>query len=89
MLRIELPESGLELQRECEIAVQGVGFPPEGRPFRPHLTLGRFPKPVSRPSLPEQDWGVAEFSELLFFESQLGPGGAVYRPLRRFALGRA
>jgi len=89
MVRIELPESAVVLQGACEKAVQTVGFPPEGRPFRPHLTLGRFPKPEKRLALPELDLGVAEFSELLFLESQLGPGGAVYRPLHRFALGKA
>lgn len=36
------PEPGLELlQHQVEQAFAPLGFPPEGRPFRPHLTLGR------------------------------------------------
>jgi len=36
------PEPGLELlQHSVEQAFAPLGFPPEGRPFRPHVTLGR------------------------------------------------
>jgi 2'-5' RNA ligase len=36
------PEPGLELlQHQVEQEFGSLGFPPEGRPFRPHLTLGR------------------------------------------------
>ncbi|HXI33540.1 MAG TPA: RNA 2',3'-cyclic phosphodiesterase [Gemmatimonadales bacterium] len=36
------PEPGLELlQHQVEQEFGPLGFPPEGRPFRPHLTLGR------------------------------------------------
>ena len=36
------PEAGLELlQHQVEQEFTPLGFPPEGRPFRPHLTLGR------------------------------------------------
>lgn len=36
------PEPGLELlQHHVEQAFGPLGFPPEGRPFRPHLTLAR------------------------------------------------
>lgn len=35
-------DPGLELlQHRVETASGAAGFPPEGRPFRPHLTLGR------------------------------------------------
>ena len=30
-----------DLQQDVEFALQGLGFPLEGRPYRPHLTLGR------------------------------------------------
>ncbi|HEX5505276.1 MAG TPA: RNA 2',3'-cyclic phosphodiesterase [Thermomicrobiales bacterium] len=30
-----------DLQQDVEFALHGLGFPLEGRPFRPHLTLGR------------------------------------------------
>ncbi len=35
-------ESGLEvLQERMERGGERIGFPPEGRPFQPHITLGR------------------------------------------------
>lgn len=37
-----VPEPALELlQHRIEAAGQAIGIPAEGRPFRPHLTLGR------------------------------------------------
>ena len=29
------------LQQDAEAAINGLGYPPEERPFRPHITLGR------------------------------------------------
>ena len=49
------PEPGLELlQHQVEQEFGPLGFPPEGRPFRPHLTLGRA----------ERDAGAAAFRGL-------------------------
>ena len=37
-----LPDPRLELlQHDLEVACEGLGFEVEGRPFRPHVTLGR------------------------------------------------
>lgn len=43
VLHLELVhESGLEvLQERIERGGERIGFPPEGRPFEPHITLGR------------------------------------------------
>jgi 2'-5' RNA ligase len=87
-LGIDLPEPACALQRACEEAARSVGLPPEDRAFRPHLTLGRFVRPPRRPTLPAMDWGSTAFSELVLFESRLGPGGSLYTPLRVFPLGR-
>lgn len=70
------------------------GIQRETRPFRPHLTLGRFRKHgrMSR-SLEEamarhQDVSSpnCELSELVLFKSDLRPTGAVHTALERFPL---
>ena len=79
------------LQRGVEKLAQGLGWPPEEREFRAHLTLGRVrqQKPVARPS---PDWLVEPVS-LLFavdsvelIESRLHPTGARYRTLHQVEL---
>lgn len=87
-LGLDVPPLLLELQRACEHAARAVGFEPEQRPFRAHLTLGRWRDAVPRPDLPPTDLGTTRLETLALFESQLRPDGAVYVPLARFALGR-
>ena len=36
------------LHHDVEIACRDLGFPAEGRPFRPHVTLARVRRPLSR-----------------------------------------
>jgi len=86
-LEIELPEQMRELQQKCERAARRLGFEPETRPFRPHLTLGRWRNRAPHPELPAVDLGVTRLETLVLFESDLRPGGAVYTPLAQFALG--
>jgi len=73
-------------------AVTGAGFPPEDRPFHPHVTLSRIRPPhdvrslVGRvPPFPAR----LEVPAITVFESLLGGGPAVYRPLESFPLLRA
>ncbi len=87
-LGVALPPQMLELQRACEHAARQLGLEPEPRPFRPHLTLGRWRDRASHPELPAVDLGTTCLETLVLFESDLRPGGAVYTPLARFALGR-
>ena len=87
-LGVTLPEQALELQNACERAARQLGFEPESRPFRPHLTLGRWRDRASLPELPQVDLGVARLETLVLFESELRRDGASYTPLARFALGR-
>lgn len=84
---MELNASALELQRACERAARAAGFEREVRPFRAHLTLGRWRDRAPRPSLPEADLGGTRVDSLVLFESQLRADGARYTPLERFALG--
>ena len=82
-----------QLQQNMENALSGTGFPREGRPFHPHITVGR-----TRGALPPA-WGerfvqalsgkrfnVVPVSSFTLYESRLGPGGAVYAPLCDFRL---
>ena len=86
-LGIELPESVRTLQAACEQAAVRSGFPPEPRPFRAHLTLGRWAEPVRRPALPHVDLGRARLERLVLYRSDLRRGGSVYTPLAAFTLG--
>jgi 2'-5' RNA ligase len=84
---LELAPEILELQKACERAAVSVGFPPETRPFQPHLTLARFRQRVRRPDLPRADLGVTRLERLVLFRSDTRPDGAVHTPIARFALG--
>ena len=86
---LELPSAALELQRACELAAAAAGLGREQRPFRAHLTLGRWRESTTRPVLPETDLGATRLDSLVLFRSELGKGGAVHTPLTRFALGPA
>jgi 2'-5' RNA ligase len=80
---LELVADGVERQ------LAGVGFPVEGRPFRPHVTIGR----VRRDARPGQLEGLRDqLASLEFFEepniesvdlmrSHLGPNGPRYERL--------
>jgi 2'-5' RNA ligase len=85
-LDVAVPPSVLALQSACEAAAVAEGFAPEPRPFRSHLTLGRWRDRAPRPSLPEVDEGVLPLRDLVLFRSQIRPGGAVYTELARFPL---
>ncbi|MCP4681954.1 MAG: RNA 2',3'-cyclic phosphodiesterase [Desulfobacterales bacterium] len=70
------------------------GVKEEKRPFRPHLTIGRFRKGArSNVDLDEitakyqgLDSPVCPLEELVLFKSELKPGGAVYSGLNSWAL---
>jgi 2'-5' RNA ligase len=86
-LGISTGESLSRLQAACEDAAVSAGFPSEPRPFRAHLTLGRWPDRVPRPVLPAVDLGPTRFEVLTLFKSELRPGGAVHSVLGRWRLG--
>ncbi len=57
----------------------------DNRPFVPHLTLGRIRKPASGAgrkfeSFSDRDCGSAQLNQLVLYESQLGPRGALHLP---------
>ena len=76
------------LAADLELAVQPLGFAAEGRPFRGHLTLARFPRPRVIEALPSVAVPRESFDvdATVLYQSQLHPKGARYTALRRFPL---
>jgi 2'-5' RNA ligase len=86
-------ETALELMvHRIERATELLGFPVEGRPFRPHVTLGRVREgsrlPREGAEVLEKETLTAGFitDRLVLFESRPQPGGANYTPLDLFPL---
>jgi len=83
------------LVRAVNAALAVVGFEPERRPFRPHLTLGRVRDEIStrhraeievavgKMDVPPSSWRTAQVS---LMRSHLGPEGAKYEILATFPL---
>lgn len=78
-----------KLHENMEKALSGAGFPREGRPFHPHITVGR-----ARDGLPPgwgeefaravsaKRFGVVRVASYRLYESRLSPRGASYFVLR-------
>ena len=94
ILRLDV-EAGPDLellQDRIERGGERIGFPPEGRPFHPHITLGRVREGHRLPP------GAVEMLEatrpqpafvadcITLFDSSPGPGGAVYASQAEFRL---
>lgn len=82
------------LQANVEATLAPLGFPPEGRPFRAHLTLGRVKGPreldsLQKALLARQNFQTEAFdvTELVLYKSDLRPEGPLYTPLFRAILG--
>jgi 2'-5' RNA ligase len=82
-------------QKQLETELEKIGFEPEGRPFQPHLTLGRMKSPEGREALVGrmEQYGEAEFGEfrvegVVLFRSDLRPMGPIYTPLKEIKLGK-
>lgn len=87
------------LQEAVEQGMSALGFPPEERPFSPHLTVGRVRDaipPQERRRIgqaagqvalpPDLSFGVGHLS---LMQSTLTPQGARYRCLKAWPLGKA
>jgi RNA 2',3'-cyclic 3'-phosphodiesterase len=84
-----------QLFYRLEKALAVLGYPPEGRAFNPHLTLGRVKSPANRERLarllaqmPPVDWPPFEVKELILFQSVLSPQGSKYTRLKVIPLGK-
>jgi 2'-5' RNA ligase len=72
-----------------EEAVEAAGFPPEDRPFRPHLTLSRIRPHQDVTALLDgcPSLGVAmPVDRVVLYRSHLGRGGARYEAIEEFPL---
>jgi len=83
-----------ELQGLVERGLAALGFPREGRPYSPHLTLARVPPAAAAGPALEEALAAApplrasmEAREVSLMVSRLQPGGAVYERLAAFPLG--
>jgi len=83
-----------QLFYRLEKAYAALGYPPEGRAFNPHLTLGRVKSPANRDKLarllasrPPVDWPPFAVEELILFQSVLSPKGSTYTALKVIPLG--
>jgi len=75
----------IELQRDIENGLAKLGFTPEKRRFRPHLTLGRFRSSSGRADLNDKieenkniSLGSIEVRSIFLIKSNLTPSGAEY-----------
>ncbi|MFA4911737.1 MAG: RNA 2',3'-cyclic phosphodiesterase [Desulfobacteria bacterium] len=82
------------LCKETEDSLKKIGFEPEEREFRAHLTLGRVKSLKDKKQLTEQieklkgcEVGSFRVENLFLFKSDLRPTGAVYTKLETFNLG--
>lgn len=92
------PHPRLELlHHDVEEACTQMGFEPEGRPFRPHLTIARVPdgtdettlRALSRAARAVQFAETAEVSSVDLMVSEPAAGGVQYRLLHASSLGTA
>lgn len=81
------------LARRIEEILAPLGFKREGRPFKPHLTLGRVKgrqhlKALQEVLLANQGFAAEDFdvTEVVLYKSDLRPDGARYTPLYRAVL---
>ena len=90
---VKLDPALSDLQQRVTQALAGCGLEPDLRPFRPHVTLGRFP--ARRPPAGLDTWlrtqrnlraPPAQLREFCLYSSELAPTGANYRILQRFPL---
>jgi 2'-5' RNA ligase len=84
-------EQLIQLAQQVDSAAAQAGFAPEGRPYAPHLTIGRVRdlhgwqriRHVLRES-PNRDFGSALIREMVLYRSILGGEASQYQELARY-----
>jgi 2'-5' RNA ligase len=80
------------LARDMEAEAAQVGFAPEGKPFSPHITLGRVKEPALLPGWDVVKGSIAPWegkvvhSWFSLYKSTLTPAGPIYEMQERFGL---
>lgn len=81
------------LHEQIEPALGALGFEPDAREFKPHITLGRIKfvrdhDALRRSAEPytDENFGPALASDLVTYSSRLTPSGPIYTPLAKAAL---
>ena len=80
------------LAREVSRRLEAAGVPPDGRSYRPHLTLARVREAAGLRSgtlladCADAPAGATRVEAITLYESRLSPHGPAYVPLRRTAL---
>jgi RNA 2',3'-cyclic 3'-phosphodiesterase len=80
----------VSLQAKVESALTPLGFAPEEKSFAPHLTIGRWRQGARADRTLEQElgkwseleFGVSPIDEVILFQSDLKPAGAIHRRLK-------
>lgn len=79
------PEGVIELHTRLNEEMALAGLPTDQRPFRPHLTLGRFKDPrqkgISLGHFLTQSYGILRVDSMVLYRSNLTAGGAIHTPL--------
>lgn len=79
------------LAATVERVLEPLGFPPEGRPFKPHVTLGRVRSPagldrLDLASLRERAFGSWTVEGVSLMESRLSSKGPTYLEVEQYPL---
>jgi 2'-5' RNA ligase len=92
----DAPAALMGLQKAIEAETRLLGYPAEGRPFSPHLTLGRItqnahPDEVAQVARALGEMkvgrlGTVRVDTVHLFKSDLRPTGAIYTSLHSFLL---
>ena len=93
-------KKGLEvlekIYNQLEEGLFKLGFPPNDKAFKPHLTLARFKNPdlevrrrvhAACRDMVDRPWGEMEVKAIVLYESILSPQGAKYRKVKEVPLG--
>lgn len=82
-----------ELARKVDAACEGLGFKPEDRPFKPHLTLGRVKSSKGSKALMDAlksfenvELGGFKAESVSIMKSELKPSDAVYTQIQEIKL---
>ncbi|MFZ5623447.1 MAG: RNA 2',3'-cyclic phosphodiesterase [Gemmatimonadota bacterium] len=92
-LGLSAPAELERLQHRLEQRWERLGFPGDGRPFQPHVTLGRVRDGARLPAGAARRFGQEPMhvgflgAEVVLYESRPGPEGARHQPLASITLG--